>query len=134
LPARHVRVPGQLRWRDAARLPGPPGRSRAGPVLRAVRRLRGRLRQHRREDAAGPQHLYDLRAAGPGPGPGHRGRPLAAPAGRAVRYGELTPGPYLTWRPQARWRADGSWIRASRDRSRNSAYVSGARSDSARPE
>ena len=61
-PAGAYVVPGQLRRRDAARLPGPPGRPGAGPVLRAVRRVRRRVRQHRRAEPARAQRLDGLGA------------------------------------------------------------------------
>ncbi len=65
--------------------------------------------------------------------PGHRRRPLAVPAGRAARFRRLGRQAYLTGRPAPRLRAAGSCRGAARERSRNSAYVSGARLGSYMP-
>ena len=103
-------VGGLMRLTFSAR----PRRPGAGPADRAVRRLRVRVRPHRRPGHARAQRVPGVRPAASAAGAGHRGRELARHAGYACLS-------YLTWRPALRRWAAGSWKTVTRERSRNSA-------------
>lgn len=93
-----------------------------GSVAWPVRSPRSRATIFPAAEPARAQRLHRLRAA------------AAADRARHCRGALVVPaGCYLTWRPAARLRADGSRRVRAGVRSRNSAYVSGAWSDSARP-